>query len=333
MNRIALFGAVGAITTTLVAGSALACCMVPRTYKGTIAQDTHEAVLIHDGEREELVLRIGYKLSGPTAPSEFAWIVTVPNEPDAYALADKALFKDMFKLSERYLRPRSKSETDSKSRHSGKVVSGRVELGKAVTVGPYAIQPVRALGLDALKGLNAWLAKNGFPSEDEKHMAYFVQNKFTFLCVKVQPAKDQTLSMTGKLPPLHLSFKSKTPYYPLRFSSRQGVFNVNLHVLTRTKLDYAQSKNMLDKINWSNRDFRRNEALTRAKFPLNLWKVFQKGKVKSTIETRWYYNNLRSTRTNLGNAISRWEQDVFLNTPSKPEFFQDYRTRRPRKRS
>jgi hypothetical protein len=96
-----------------------------------------------------------------------------------------------------------------------------VELGTRVRVGPYDIQPVRAHGVEALDGLNRWLRKNGFPTEDPAHMKYFVENKFTFLCVRVAPPEgEKNVASSSSLRPIHLSFKSEKPYSPLRFSSR-----------------------------------------------------------------------------------------------------------------
>ena len=83
----------GLSMVTVIAAGSLACCMVPRDYKGTISQSAQEAVLIHDGNREELILRINYQITGDKMPDQFAWIVTVPNEPDAYAVADKETFR------------------------------------------------------------------------------------------------------------------------------------------------------------------------------------------------------------------------------------------------
>ena len=58
----------------------LACCMVPVTYKGSISQDAQEAILIHDGNREELILRINYKITGAKMPEKFG-MVTDETEP------------------------------------------------------------------------------------------------------------------------------------------------------------------------------------------------------------------------------------------------------------
>jgi len=75
-----------------------ACCMLPETYRGTISQNDHEAVIVHRAGRQELVLRINYKIIGDTMPDQFAWVITVPNEPDNYKIANPQLFEDMFFL-------------------------------------------------------------------------------------------------------------------------------------------------------------------------------------------------------------------------------------------
>ena len=296
----------------------LACCMLPATYKGSIRQNDHEAVIIHHGGREELVLRIDYKITGKTMPDRFAWVITVPNEPDNYALADAKLFEEMFELSKKLRQP-IKKKFGGGFGAGGAGGFGGVELGKQVTVGPYDIQPVRGVGANALTGLNAWLKAKGFPTEDPKHMQYFVDHQFTFLCVKIAPPKGKpAVGAGGKLPPLHLSFASAKPYYPLRFSSRQGVFGVNLHVLTRRTLNYRKSARVLRQINWTNQRDKRNARLYKQNMPDTLQKVFAKTRFKKDKKV-WYYNCIRADQVNRDNAIAKWTTDVFLNgLPRKP---------------
>lgn len=293
----------------------MACCMLPATYKGTISQNAHEAVIIHHAGREELVLRIDYKITGESMPDNFAWVITVPNEPDEYAIADAKLFEEMFDLSEK-LRPplRVKRKPGFKGGAGAGGFGGEgVELGKRVQVGPYDIQPVRGVGANALTGLNAWLTEKGYPTEDPAHMKYFVENEFTFLCVKIDaPDGKKEVEDGGKIPPLHLSFASPKPYYPLRFSSRQGVFDVNLHVLTQRTLNYRTSAKVLQQINWTNRNFIRNYKLYPARVPDSLKKVLAKSRFKGERGV-WLYNNIRGNQVNRDNAIARWTTDVFLN--------------------
>src|SRR5579862_8228839 len=79
---------------------AFACCMVPKDYKGTIGQSAQEAILFHDNGREELILKINYHITGETMPDRFAWIITVPNEPDAYAVAEQNIFQEAYRWAE-----------------------------------------------------------------------------------------------------------------------------------------------------------------------------------------------------------------------------------------
>src|SRR5262249_42569657 len=135
--------------TLALAPSAESCCMVPATYAGTISQSAQEAVIFHADGREELILKINYKITGDTLPDKFAWVITVPNTPDAYEVADAKLFEEVFPWAEKLVVPQTKN---------GNTLGGRgdhgLEIGKPVKVGPYTIQPVKALGKEALTGLN-----------------------------------------------------------------------------------------------------------------------------------------------------------------------------------
>jgi hypothetical protein len=286
--------------------------MVPATYKGTISQSAQEAVLFHANGREELILKINYQIKGDTLPDHFAWVITVPNKPDKYAVADKELFKDVFKWADPLVHPPTLGG-GGKDAGNDSDASG-LEIGKPVKVGPYTIVPVKALGKQALNGLNQWLGKNGFPREDPKHMAYFVENKFTFLCVRFDPPKGQkTVDKAGGVPPLHLSFKSATPYYPLRFSSRQGVFDVNLYVLTKKKFDYKGSGDSLKRINWSRDGLLPNVKVKPESFPKSLKAVYDKSRFKGYSGV-WYLNVLRANGVNRGNTIAKWKKDIFFKT-------------------
>jgi hypothetical protein len=302
----------------LAAGTPVeSCCMVPATYKGTISQSAQEAVLFHADGREELVLKINYKITGDTLPDKFAWVITVPNTPDAYEVADVKLFPELFPWAEKLVVPPSKGRDKGRD-NGGDDKKGRghgLQIGKPVKVGPYTIQPVKALGKEALTGLNDWLGDNGFPKEDPDHMVYFVENKFTFLCVKFAPPKGQkTVNADGGVPPLHLSFKSDSPYYPLRFSSRQGVFDVNLYVFTKKDFDYKSSKGSLDRINVIEEGpYLTNVQVAPEDFPKPLKAVYEKSKFKD-YAGKWRLNVLWGKDVNKGNSIANWKTDIFFKT-------------------
>lgn len=302
--------ALALVALALIAVPAVPCCMVPATYKGTISQSAQEAVIFHADGREELILKISYKIDGNGLPEHFAWVITVPNEPDHYEIADAALFEEVFSWADQLTTVPSRG--DSKG---PKEDSQGLDFGKLVKVGPYEIQPVRALGLEALKGLNDWLTKNGFPAEDVDHMKYFVENKFTFLAIKISPPDGKkNVEASGGIPPLHLSFKSESIYYPLRFSSRQGVFDVNLYVLTRKPFDYDKSSDSLKRINFVNAaDTLDNVDAKIAGFPKTLKAVYDKTAFKDT-KGDWILNVLRTHEVNKGNTIAKWERDIFFST-------------------
>jgi hypothetical protein len=301
-----------------------ACCMVPRTYQGTIGQSKQEAVVVHADGRQELVLGINYKLKpgkDGKLPPYFAWVITVPNEPDHYQLADRDIFRKVFDWGD----PKMRVQTRDKSAREepGRSANGII-LSKQIKVGPYTIQPVKATGVEALKGLNDWLEKNGFPKEDEKHMEYFVKNGFTFLCIKINPSEaGASVPGAGPLKPLHLSFKTKEPYYPLRFSSRQGVFGINVWMLTKEKIDPKKAWAVYNKLNAQspmnnkgvvNPFSKFNVPVKKSNFPKSLVKVVENGQSTAIKEQKqWHLNLIRSSSVNNSRSrIAQWNEDVFV---------------------
>lgn len=309
-----------ALASVLLTSSiASACCMLPRQsqrypHPGSISQRMQQAIITHADGREELILGIDYQIEGAT-PDQFAWIITTPSEPDAYRVADLDIFDDMNETAQRLLvRQWRYYPPGGRGRAAGHVESD-LEFGTPVTVGPYDIQPVRALGLDALTGLNTWLDDNGFPTEDPDHMAYFVENDFTFLCIKVTPeAGSDQVAAGGQLPPLHLSFETERPYYPLRFSTRQGVFDVNLHILTEEPVDFDASQPTLGRLNWSNIGYLRNHVVKLDAMPASLRDAIDKGHLGDVEGELWHYSNVFGRNVNEEMAIASWPEDIFLTT-------------------
>jgi hypothetical protein len=294
------------------------CCMVPRSFGGSIGQSLQQAILFFDQGREDLILRIHYTITGAKAmPDRFAWVVTVPHEPDAYAVADPGIFDEVDLWARRLLEPPPLREGVAvKAAAPG--APPLLEFGRAVKVGPYDIQPVRARGREALGALNAWLEKNGFPTEDPGHMAYFVDRGFTFLCMRVSPSEgEKSVAASGTLAPLHLSFKTEKMYYPLRFSSRQGVFDVQLAVFTRDYFDYDASDETLRRIAWSPADFKRNVPVLPHKFPPLLGAAYSKGGFAGEVQA-WKLNLLEGSGVNQGGTIASWTDDLFFATTQAP---------------
>lgn len=294
-----------------------ACMMVPKDFEGRISQNRHQAILIHHGNQEELILRINYKITGAKAPSQFAWIITTPTEPSAYHLADANIFSETSRWADRLTQPPRKKRPTARAlgalANDAKPAAA-LEFGKREVVGPYDIQPVRARGRDALVALNQWLSENGFPTEDPDHMKYFIDKEFTFLCVKIQSAPGaDAVASSALLPPLHLTFESENPYYPLLFSSRQGVFDVELITLTDQSLDYGGSYHALTKqLRWSAPRYRKNVPVQADDLPPSLAAAMKKSK-KAAKQANWKLNVIRGSRVNAEPfAIAGWKSDVFL---------------------
>lgn len=296
---------------------ASACMMVPKDFEGRISQNRHQAILVHHGDQEELILRINYKISGGKTPLQFAWIITTPTEPSAYHLADPKIFDETSLWANRLIRPPRKSR-GSRSRLGGltddKRPQAALEFGKREVVGPYDIQPVRARGRDALDALNQWLTANGFPTEDPGHMKYFIDEEFTFLCVKINSAEGADgVASSALLPPLHLTFETENPYYPLLFSSRQGVFDLELTTLTDQSLDYGGSYHALTKqLRWSAPRYKKNVPVRANQLPKSLAAALKKSK-NAGKRANWKLNVIRGSKLN-GEpyAIAGWKSDVFL---------------------
>ena len=312
------------ISTFLISATTLsqACLMAPKTYKGEIGQNMHEAVMFHADGREELVLGIKYNLrpdKGEKLPETFAWVITVPNEPDHYTLAERSIFKKTFAWADPLVNvspPTNSFDSKRKARTSDGIL-----LSDEVKIGPYTIQP----GMHAIKGLNKWLDDNGFPQEDVAHMKYFIENNFTFLCVKVNPAATKkSVPGAGAIKPLHLSFASEQPYFPLKFSSRQGVFGVNVWMFTKDKIDskkcdpiFAQlavgKSQSLDKITLRGDYQSENVSVKSQDFPAPLAKLLkntQYEKVKNT--KQWNLSLIRSKAVNQKIKIADWKTDLFF---------------------
>ncbi len=294
------------------AGSVDSCCMLQQGFPGRIQQTGQQAIVLHRDGREELILRINYTLEGEKRPDRFAWIVTVPNEPDAYAVAEPTIFEDMWN----WANPPAGDQLGDDARATD-AKQGGLRLSPPVRVGPYQIQPIRAIGLEALDGLNRWLEADGFPTEDADHMAYFVENGFTFLCIKVIAADgDAALADSGGVPPLRLSFRSARPYYPLRFSSRQGVFDLTISMLTGVPLDFDASAPTLPRINAVNDLPRqRNAVVQQSGLPESLLKSCADSPLLAA-GAPWSFNVIRTKETNRDNAIASWTEDVFFTCAS-----------------
>ncbi len=297
------------------AASSVACIHLPATYKGSITTDTQEGILFHDAGREALILKAAYRITGDSMPENFAWVLTVPSKPDNYSLASDKVFEDMFNWAEQYSpKVRNKSKGLEGNSLGIPVPQGHVIVEKKVEVGPYDIQPVRAVGKDAAAALNEWFKTNGYSEVKAEHLQYFIDGNMTFLCVKVVPKKvDVKGSTTGQLPPLQISFASEKPYYPMKFFAFQGDMKLRLYTLTRKELDFAASKDVLSNLKIEHSPYGQNHKVTSEQFPENLTKIVNDAKTELPSKSgAWYFNILDASGFNSKREILKWPSDVFL---------------------
>ena len=314
-----------------------ACCMVPEAYLGHVGQAEQLALLIHREGVEDLILGIKYEITPDPdgkLPEKLTWLIALPTEPmeeDGYGLAESSLFDELGSLAEDYLirhlpRPPSRSDgEDAAAEDAPTALADGVELGRAVTVGPYDIQPVRGVGQNALDGLNNYLKTRGFPTEDPDHMAWFVEHGFTFLCIEVKPKEGEaTLPDGDALPPLRVRFETEHPYYPLRYSSQQGDFSLSLYTLTDSPIDLKKSAFVLEAIGWTNTPGTRLSEYTRWKAPqmvktdkmFDRWRALdsmpKQSKAMLGLEKQWSFGLFMGRPNPESRPISRWTGDCFF---------------------
>jgi Uncharacterized protein conserved in bacteria (DUF2330) len=207
-----------------------ACMHLPASYEGSVTQRAQSAVVLwHDG-REELILRAQVAVRGKEPPAELAWVIPVPNVPDAYGVEDPALFQAIYDTFERT----AYKQLTLGARSSGEPAP--LELLQTASVGEYEIQPIRARGPEGAAALNAWLERYGFGAVDAANMAWYVDRGWTWLAVRARPDE----APDGEVRPLRISFASERIVYPLKFSTHQGVFDLSVWIVTAAPLQGFQ---------------------------------------------------------------------------------------------
>lgn len=305
-----------------------ACCMVPLNFPGDVDQAQQQVLVMHRDGHQEMVIRVAPVFKGGgDGPLYMTWVLTVPSMPTGYREATQETLRagadfheQMFTLARRQWQARTRflfSELmPTLSSAGGAPKLAELNVGPTVRVGSYTITPVQAVGSGALEALNTWLRQNGFPTEDPGHMKYFVDNNFTFLCIYVTPPSGKTLGSSAELPPLQVGFDCPEPYYPGKFSSRQGDFSLDLTVVTDKPLEMDALRARIAQLN----------AYSGGRVELcNLWSVqplpeqilaAMDGRINANAG-RWYVNRLVSRGFNpLGKdgqpAIASWNEDIFF---------------------
>jgi hypothetical protein len=301
--------------TLLLASSAVACLHAPQDSGLKIEQEGQTAVIFWADGRQELFLSVDYEVKGgvpnrKSASTGLAWVIPVPSAPDSYQVAEAGLF-DLARAAWHEAKPKVPAiESDGPLARSlgPKSASRGIRLLEKVDVGDYEIQPIQTKDKESGAALNAWLTGNGFAEVPAGNMAYYLERSWTWLAVKAKPAAGAT---KGKLKPLQISFASDEIVYPLKFSSHQGKFRVELYVVTEKPLaDFSLRDGAYRYSKPASHGFRLEGY--ELELPDGLWDAHEKAKDFSGFPTRKVMMTrvFASRVNNATDPIAEWTTDL-----------------------
>ncbi len=184
------------------------------------------ALIIHDGEKETLVLQVKY--SGNV--ENFAWVVPIPVLPEENSITtdSDSIFQKLHEVTQPRLYKIKGRDGWGKLGGGGDgpedvaeiVPKMGIQVWERLQVGPYA---VAVLSGSSSQALIDWLTSNGyhFPKEASSTVDFYVRKNWYFLAsrVTVQSALPKSNSMfQAGLPALKMTFKTEKPVFPLRIS-------------------------------------------------------------------------------------------------------------------
>lgn len=316
-----------AVLLAAMGAVALACMHLPGSYKGDWKQTEHEALVLWKDGREELVLRIGYHLHAQKdepLPQHIGWVIPLPSTPDKYAVEKPELFDDLAQMAKKVRKPEPRT---NKGKFGGAGAFGGVQSGVEVVdraqVGEYDITALKGKGPDAARELNAWLTAAGYNEISLENMSYYTQRQFTFLAIKVN-SKHKQRETLGQLRPLLISFASEKIFYPLKFSTHQGVFSVRLYVISEGRPQtptWLKKRNLEIESYYKGRPmsvplttglFRTSDRGYRTRL-YNLYLALQRGKLGNLRHP--FFTVYSGTVNDRENRLADWPTDFELRVP------------------
>lgn len=187
---------------------------------------SEQALLVVDGERQQLVATVGLSDAAPDA----AVIFPVPAAPEA--VDQPAGGDELFAYLQEATRPLVRTEQRVRWGFRGDEAVGGAAPARGVEVlgreviGGYE---VARLSADDAGALDAWLAEHGFtvPPGAAPILAAYVAEGWSFVAVKLADAAPE-----GSLAPLRISYSSPERVYPIRLGALAGMpVSVDLFVL------------------------------------------------------------------------------------------------------
>ncbi|NUP22948.1 MAG: DUF2330 domain-containing protein, partial [Streptomyces sp.] len=213
-----------------LAAPAWACgcgAMVPGDER-RVSVGREESVVRWDGVREQIVMRL--TVGGDA--ERVAWIMPVPSRATV-RLGDPELFDELHGITAPVHRERHHFWPQD---GDWPLVTGDGMAGARPRPGLGAERPVDVVGRQRLGpfdvarltatdpgALDRWLDDNGFalPQGLTGALRPYVQKRWEYVAVKLTPQSTATptpTALTGTLDPLHLTFRTAEPVYPMRLS-------------------------------------------------------------------------------------------------------------------
>ncbi len=220
---IRLFSLVLAAIVALVPQRASACIYFNAKIKpSTFQENDREALLFHDGEAANLILKTGF--SGKL-PSKIAWVFPVPSKPIDYKVTSFRIFKTLNAYIEPNYEGRSPAAPKLGALKSMK--SDGIKVHEATQVGQYEIIPIEILSESSGGELNDWLKSQGFNASPPEIQRPYLKKGAFFLAIRAD------LSGTiSEIEPLWIRYKSDQLSFPLRFTHDYRSFNLKVYFLT-----------------------------------------------------------------------------------------------------
>ncbi|MZD08196.1 DUF2330 domain-containing protein [Streptomyces sp. SID5785] len=218
--------------------------MVPRTGE-RITVDEETSALRWDGRTEQIVMRLAVHGDG----HDVAWVMPVPHRATV-KLGDPGLFTALAGATAPELRTRhyfwprtgdwpfdggngdgAAAGAPAPSAGSGVGVVGRERLG------PFDVARLTATDPHALAG---WLDDHGFalPARLDRALRPYVDQGWEYVAIRLAPTAGDGTALTGRLDPLHLTFASERPVYPMRLSRlARTAQHLDLYVLADHRME------------------------------------------------------------------------------------------------
>ncbi|HET9381656.1 MAG TPA: DUF2330 domain-containing protein [Streptomyces sp.] len=185
-----------------------------------VSVDRETSVVRWDGREEQIVMSLTVGGDAERA----AWIMPVPHRADV-RLGDAGLFGTLADVTAPVYRDRFHFWPDDlwpfDDQADGAAAAPRTGAPAGVGVvdrqrlGPFDVARLTANDPDALE---TWLHDNGFslPARLDSALKPYVEQEWEYVAVRLAPEGGAALS--GTLDPLHLTFASDAPVYPMRLS-------------------------------------------------------------------------------------------------------------------